>query len=219
MIEALTICIYDKNLEDCSINEARRTMAAQRDLHFEKLPPTAAALLQHANRALYQALIWVKSLKPIQNLPSPAGFGWIKSAEGVWKIFWTLQSTTCKELEVLVSCKCQKVAGCSGTSFSNVCSFKNHFLAPIPGTPCSYPRNSVLPSQELRAPIAGTPCTLRTVYHALSAHEFPAYPPMRSPPPLPCHAGGNCKCHKNGLQCTEMCSCKCGPILNQDADE
>ena len=187
-IEALTVCIYDKNLEDCSINEARRTMAAQRDLHFEKLPPTAAALLQHANRALYQALIWVKSLEPIQNLPSPAGFGWIKSAEGVWKIFWTLQSTTCKELEVLVSCKCQKVAGCAGTSFSNVCSFKNHFLAPIPGTPCSYPRNSVLPSQELRAPIAGTPCTLYYSVPCTQCSRTPCLPShaLTSTPPMPC---------------------------------
>ena len=154
-------------------------MAAQRDLHFEKLPPTAAALLQHANRALYQALIWVKSLEPIQNLPSPAGFGWIKSAEGVWKILWTLQSTTCKDLEVLVSCKCQKVGGCAGTSFSNVCSFKNHFLAPIPGTPCSYPRNSVLPSQELRAPIAGTPCTQCSRTPCLPSYALTSTPPTQ----------------------------------------
>ena len=113
-IETLTICIYDKNLQDCSVNEARATMAAQRDLHFEKLPPTAAALLQHANRAVYQAMIWVNSLNPIQNLPSPSAFGWKKSGDGVWNILWTLESMTCKDLEVLVSCKCKKDGGCAG---------------------------------------------------------------------------------------------------------
>ena len=204
-IEALTVCIYDKNLQDCSINEARRTMAAKRDLHFEKLPPTAAALLQHANRALYQALIWVKSLKPIQNLPSPAGFGWIKSAEGVWKILWTLQSTTCKDLEVLVSCKCQKVGGCAGSPIYALLKITSllpsqELLVLFPGTPCCHPRNSVLPSRALHA-----------LYQALSAHELPAHPPMqltlpcrRLTPPMQEEIANATKMVKNALLCAHV---------------
>jgi len=34
-------------------------------------------VLEHANRALYQASIWAVSLHPLQNATSPAeGFGW-----------------------------------------------------------------------------------------------------------------------------------------------
>ncbi len=133
-VETLTVCIYDKNLQSCqSVNEARATMASKRTLDFEKIPPTQAALLQHANRALYQARIWVRSLNCIQNLPSPAGFGWIFS-NGKWDILWTKESVTCKDLAVLAKCNCKTVGGCGG---------------------------------------------------------------------------GNCKCHKYDLPCTDMCTCLC----------
>ena len=133
-VETLTVCIYDKNLQSCqSVNEARATMASQRTLDFEKIPPTQAALLQHANRALYQAHIWVHSLNRIQNLPSPSGFGWIMS-NGKWDILWTKESVTCKDMAVLVKCNCKTVGGCGG---------------------------------------------------------------------------GNCKCHKYNLPCTDMCTCLC----------
>ena len=132
----LTVCIYDKNLQDTSINAARATMAANRDLDFEKLPPTAAALLQHANRALYQAHIWVNSLVPIQNLPSPAGFGWIKS-KGVWNILWTLETMTCKDLEVLVSCKCQTEGECAvGTEGNCKCRRHGKICTPMCSCKC-----------------------------------------------------------------------------------
>ena len=54
-----------------------------------------SSLLQHSNRAVYQASIWARSLQEIQNIPLPEGFGW-KNIEGSWKPIWTLLSEVVK---------------------------------------------------------------------------------------------------------------------------
>ena len=116
-IEILTICFYSKHLlPTCSsVNEARSLLASKNlQLDFEKLPPTQAALLEHTNRALFQARIWVSSLNPIQNLPSPASFGWrLSKGGGTWDVLWTKAPLTCSDMQVLVSCKCKKSGGCN----------------------------------------------------------------------------------------------------------
>ena len=61
--EILAISFYDKNSEHVTVHEARVTMATQKKFDFEKLPPTQAALLQHTNRAFFQARIWLQSLR------------------------------------------------------------------------------------------------------------------------------------------------------------
>ncbi len=42
-----------------------------------------AALLHHANRALYQASIWTTCLQTQQNSPTPEVFGWINENGGL----------------------------------------------------------------------------------------------------------------------------------------
>ena len=134
-VEILAISFYGKNSEHVTVHEARVTMATQKKFDFEKLPPTQAALLEHANRAFFQARIWLQSLVPMQNVPSPSSFGWkLVTGKNIWEILWTKSELTCKDLTVLVSCGCKAEGGCKG---------------------------------------------------------------------------GRCKCVKNALPCTEMCSCKC----------
>jgi len=116
-IEILTICFYNKHLQPAcsSVNEARSLMASKNlKLDFERLPPTQPVLLEHSNRALFQARIWVNCLNPIQNLPSPSNFGWRLSKGGTWDVLWTKAPLTCSDIEVLVSCKCKKSGGCNG---------------------------------------------------------------------------------------------------------
>jgi len=52
-------------------------MFCHRDkMMMEALPPTQGALLQHSNRAVYQASIWTTADQPQQQAPSPEGWGW-----------------------------------------------------------------------------------------------------------------------------------------------
>ena len=109
--EILAISFYDNNSEDVTVNEARVTLSTQKKFDFDLIPPTQAALLEHANRAFYQARVWVQSLVPIQNLPSPSQFGW-HNVKGSWEILWSKGAMTCTDLKDLVSCKCKKEGGC-----------------------------------------------------------------------------------------------------------
>ena len=111
--EILAISFYDRNSEDITVNAARVTMANQKKFDFELMPPTQGALLEHANRAFYQARVWVQCLMSIQNLPSPSDYGWT-NVKGCWEILWSKEAMTCKDLTVLVSCKCKKEGGCKG---------------------------------------------------------------------------------------------------------
>ena len=55
---------------------------------MQNLPPTQAALIENANRTLFQCSVWLTSLKCLQNVPDPANFGWTKS-EDIWKLQWS----------------------------------------------------------------------------------------------------------------------------------
>jgi len=53
------------------------------------IPPKRLALLQHANRAAYQAgHCWGQALSPSPDLPSQGNWRWILK-EGEWQPFWT----------------------------------------------------------------------------------------------------------------------------------
>lgn len=52
-----------------------------------KLPPNDDCLLQHINRATYQAAIWHQALEQNPDIPSPHGHGWVVS-DGELQINW-----------------------------------------------------------------------------------------------------------------------------------
>jgi hypothetical protein len=62
---------------------------------MEKLPATETALLQHANRCIYQASIWRNSLKPMIAAPNPEGFGWAWEDTGWLPVWTTLPAAAC----------------------------------------------------------------------------------------------------------------------------
>ena len=68
-----------------------------------------SSLLQHSNRAVYQASIWARSLQEIQNTE---GFGW-KNIEGSWKPVWTILSEVVKASRELIKCGCRAKPLCS----------------------------------------------------------------------------------------------------------
>ena len=76
------------------------------------IPPTRAALVEHAKRATYQAgHCWGQALVPSPVLPSPQEWGWTMG-DGIWKPFWTTLPDVTKSCQELVRCGCKK--GCQG---------------------------------------------------------------------------------------------------------
>ena len=71
-----------------------------------------AALLQHANRSIYQASIWTTSMKTKHNIPIPKGFGWSKSARS-WEPLWTLLPEAAKACRELLKCGCKAQPLCT----------------------------------------------------------------------------------------------------------
>ena len=64
----------------------RGCMFARKELPFNTIPPTQAALQQHAKRAAYQAgVIWSQITCTDPDIRSPADWGWIQTGE-VWKV-------------------------------------------------------------------------------------------------------------------------------------
>ena len=67
--------------------EARLDHFARKLRTYDAIPPTRAALREHAKRAAYQGgVIWGQATNP--ETSTPADWGWIQSGEA-WKINWT----------------------------------------------------------------------------------------------------------------------------------
>ena len=60
-LEKLTVILHDKTSPLSSVNETRWELFCHNNRAMDKLPPTKDALLQHAQRAGYQAGIWTTS--------------------------------------------------------------------------------------------------------------------------------------------------------------
>ena len=62
--------MYDRTSSCNSVDDARCELLTQKGRSIEFIPPTAAALLQHAKRAVYQvAYVWGQSLLKAPVLP------------------------------------------------------------------------------------------------------------------------------------------------------
>ena len=70
------------------------------------------ALLQHANRAMYQASSWTTSTQTMQTVPKPEGFGWRKTARS-WEPLWTLRPEAAKACRELLKCGCKAQPLCT----------------------------------------------------------------------------------------------------------
>ncbi|XP_071792576.1 uncharacterized protein [Asterias amurensis] len=112
LLERFTCVLYDKTSPVERVNELREELFSKAKHTMEKIPPTQAALLQHSNRALYQASIWTTSLKSEQRAPLPEGYGWTKVASD-WKPVWSLIPEAASVCRELLKCGCQTHPQCS----------------------------------------------------------------------------------------------------------
>ena len=107
-IERFTVILYDKTSPLSSVNEARKDLFCHKSRSIDRIPPTQNVLLQHSQRAVYQAGIWTTSTQVQQMIPSPQEFAWAKtSSTQTWQPVWMTipeVSVACSEL---IKCSCK----------------------------------------------------------------------------------------------------------------
>ena len=109
-IERFIILLYDRTSTSTEIDHARRKWFVKRH-NVQSIPPTKAALKEHAMRAVYQGgHVWGQMLVSTPELPSPCKWGWSKTSEGHYEPFWTCLPDAGQSSYEIVSCKCKK--GC-----------------------------------------------------------------------------------------------------------
>ena len=72
--------MYDRSSVATGVDEARLNMFARKQRPYDSIPPTQAALREHAKRDAYQAcVIWGQATCADPDIGSPADWGWMKT--------------------------------------------------------------------------------------------------------------------------------------------
>jgi hypothetical protein len=65
--------MYDRSSAATGVDEARLNLFARKQRSYDAIPPTSAALMEHAKRAAYQAgIIWGQATVTNPEVVSPA---------------------------------------------------------------------------------------------------------------------------------------------------
>ena len=112
LIEKFICKLYDRSSGSSSVNDLRRDLFPRKTPMMQNLPPTQAALIEHTNRSVYQASIWLQCLEAEQKLPSPERFGWAKQ-NNQWQPVWTTQPEVSKTCRQLIKCGCKADPVCT----------------------------------------------------------------------------------------------------------
>ena len=108
-LERFVVLMYNRRYSAARVNNARVHLFTRGMCSLEKLPPTQAALFEHAKRALLQASYhWNKATTPVHALPDFNSWGWFKSDQGVWCPYWTSLPDANKACAILLRCGCLK---------------------------------------------------------------------------------------------------------------
>ena len=101
------------NLESltCMLYGARYDLFRMGKFSDAALPPNKDCLLQHIQRASYQAAIWKRAIVPIIDTPSPTNHGWNIDEEGNIGVLWMTKK--CAPDVLLKDCNCKCKTGCS----------------------------------------------------------------------------------------------------------
>ena len=86
------------------------------------------ALLQHVKRAVLQTGIWTTCIEPVQNIPSPVGWGWSDDL-GSLSVVWMTIAEAARACSELIKCCCKSPRGCTtckcikaGLSCTDLCN-------------------------------------------------------------------------------------------------
>ena len=113
LLERYVVLLYDRTSSQTSVNQARMELFTHKGRAIDGLPPTQAALIEHAKRAAYQAgHIWGQVMVAVPELPSPGDWGWKRKETAGWEVNWTTLPEAAKACRQLLRCGCKK--GCRG---------------------------------------------------------------------------------------------------------
>ena len=89
-IEKLTVLMYTKNCSSVTVNAAQRHMFIFNLRSLENIPPTKAALYQHAKRTIPgSSFVWHRALNKQLCLPDPSQYGWEWNGRlRTWVSYW-----------------------------------------------------------------------------------------------------------------------------------
>lgn len=88
-LENFVVVMYDRSSAATGVDEARLNLFARKQRSYDVIPPTSAALMEHAKRAAYQAgIIWGQATVINPEVVSPADWGWNRKGD-IWQICWT----------------------------------------------------------------------------------------------------------------------------------
>ena len=120
-LEKFVVLMYDRSSDVTTVNEARLDLFARKQRQYDLIPPTQAALKEHAKRASYEAgYVWGQALKRHTQMPSPSNWGWVKQDEE-WKVFWTPLPPIAESCWELTKCGCTKACKCFRYELSCTC--------------------------------------------------------------------------------------------------
>ena len=107
ILEKFVVTMYDRSSTAAGVDAARLELFARKQRPYEAIPPTQAALLQHAKRAAYQAgCIWSQSTVRQPETPTPADWGW-KQQGNLWQVCWTTLPPIASSCQELTKCGCK----------------------------------------------------------------------------------------------------------------
>ena len=120
ILEKIVVIIYDMSSTATGVNNARLDMFARKQRPYQAIPPTRSALLQHVNRAAYQAgCVWSQS-----TLRQPETQGWAKNGD-MGSVVWTTLPPIVESYQQVTKCGC-KYGRCKyyrlGLSCTALCS-------------------------------------------------------------------------------------------------
>ena len=107
MLERYTVLMYDRTSSSKTVNECRHMLFIKKSRQIDNLPPTNAALEEHAKRsALQGGHIWGQCLVRIPEGLNVCHWGWMKTEIG-YTPHWTRLSEASVHCQELLHCSCK----------------------------------------------------------------------------------------------------------------
>lgn len=139
-LEAFTCLLYATKVSSTNfkVNDLRYHLfcAKNGEIESHQLPPCRDCLVQHAQRANYQAAIWQRCLEHNAAIPSPEGRGWKIEREGNdvdnLVVNWMSGQPAPQAILDMLSCNCAKkcalprcVCMANGLKCTDMCRLRN----------------------------------------------------------------------------------------------
>ena len=105
-LERFVTLLYDRTSSITHVDKARLELFARKQKPYDAIPPSRAALFEHAKRAAYQAgIIWAQATVKEPDIRDPVDWGWTRE-EDAWTIVWTTLPPRAACCMQLTKCNC-----------------------------------------------------------------------------------------------------------------